>query len=94
MIIDTKKDANEYFDHNQKEKYIYIALIPHNEMVEYNGDLDIIKTEENPNFEEDNKKCGCGCEDDNCKLNYNYNQSILVEKIVDLINDYGSKGVK
>jgi|19_taG_2_1085344.scaffolds.fasta_scaffold62157_2 hypothetical protein len=50
MIIDTKRYAEEYFEHNNKEKKLYVVLLTKADIDLYDIDiegLDVLATEEN-----------------------------------------------
>jgi len=54
MIIDTLKEADEWFEHNPADKKVYFVLISEDDIINQDIDidnLDVLKTEKNP------KKC-------------------------------------
>ena len=55
MLIDTKKEADEYFEHNPDDKRLFFVMLTESdfnrlgvdkENIQY--EVDILKTEENP----------------------------------------------
>ena len=54
MLINTKKEADEWFEHNPADKVIHIVLLSEDDIS--NEDIDIeslcvLKTEENPDID-------------------------------------------
>ena len=54
MMINTEKEAEEYFEHNPKAKKVYFVMITEDQIdeAEENSIIDVLHTEENSFFDE------------------------------------------
>ena len=54
MLINTKKEADEWFEHNPADKVIHIVLLSEDDISNEDSDMEsicVLKTEENPDID-------------------------------------------